>query len=106
MVEVLEQAEAIDLRQVRVRLVLGDAGRDLDRDLLEADRGLERRLVRRVEPVDQRLLVLLERRTWASASCSGSVHARAGVPEAQRLGLDAVHQDDAHPREGVVVSLL
>ena len=42
-VEVLEQPEAVDLRQVRVGLVLGDAGRDLDRDLLEADRRLERR---------------------------------------------------------------
>jgi hypothetical protein len=34
-----------------------------------------------------------------------AVHARTGVAEAQRLGLDAVHQDDAYTREGVVVEL-
>jgi hypothetical protein len=40
-VEVLEEAEAIDLGEIRIRLALGHAGRDLDGHLLEADRGLE-----------------------------------------------------------------
>ena len=45
------------------------------------------------------------RRTRASGLLQLAVHARAGVAEAQRLRLDAVHQDDAHAGEGVVVEL-
>ena len=45
MIEVLEQPEAVDLREVRVGLVLRDGRGHLDRDLLEADGRLERRLV-------------------------------------------------------------
>jgi len=33
------------------------------------------------------------------------VHARTGVREAHRLVLDAVHEDDAHPRVRIIVQL-
>ena len=59
-VEVLEQAEAVDLRQVRVGLVLGDAAVTSMATCSKPMRRLERRLVGRVEPVHQRLLVLLD----------------------------------------------
>ena len=104
-IEVLEQAEAIDLRQVRVRLVLRERRRHLDRDLLVADGGLERRLIGGDEPVDQRLLVLLDAPDARERRLQVAVHARAACAEAHRLRLDAVHQDHAHARERVVVEL-
>ncbi len=104
-VEVLEQAVAVDLGQVGVGLGHRDARRDLDRHLLEADRRLERRLVGGVQPVDQRLLVLLDPPDLAERELQVAVHPRADVLEAQRLGLDPVHQDHADAGEGVVVEL-
>jgi hypothetical protein len=44
-VEILEQPETVDLRQVGIRLALGNARCDLDRYLLEANGRLEGRLV-------------------------------------------------------------
>jgi hypothetical protein len=32
-----------------------------------------------------------------------TIHARIRVAEAQRFRLNAIHEDDAHPREGVVI---
>jgi hypothetical protein len=39
-VEILEQAETIDLRKIGIRLMLCDAGGDLNRHLLETNSGL------------------------------------------------------------------
>ena len=60
MVEVLEHAEAIDLGHVGIGLELRDRGGHLDRGLLVRDRGLERRLVGRAQPTDERLLLVLD----------------------------------------------
>ena len=46
MIKVFEQAKAIDLREIRVGLMLSHAGGDLDGDLLETDGGFERREIR------------------------------------------------------------
>jgi hypothetical protein len=60
MVEIFQQAEAINLRHVRVGFALGHAGRHLDGDLLEGECGFKRRQVGGQQPVDHRLLVLLD----------------------------------------------
>ena len=104
-VEVFEQPEPIDLRQVRIRLALRDRCRYLDRDLLESDGRLQRRLVGRVQPVDQRLLVLLHPAHESERTLKLLVHARAGVAEAERLALDAVHEDHSNPRERIRIEL-
>ncbi len=104
-VEVFQQPEAEALGDVRVRLHLGEAGGHLDRDLLVADGGLERRLIRGIEPVHQRLLVMLDPADPGQRLLQLRVHPRAGVAETQGLGLDAVHQDHPHARERVVGEL-
>jgi len=105
MVEVLEQAVPVDLREVLVGLGLRHGRGDLDGDLLVADRGLERRVVGAQEPVDHRRLVLLLAPHLRQRQLQGLVHPRAGMLEAQRFEFLAVHQDDAYAREGVVVEL-
>jgi hypothetical protein len=91
MVEVLQQPEPVHLGQVGVRLAFGDARRDLDRHLFEADGCFEGGLVGRVEPVHQRLLMLLDAAQPRQGELQITIHARAGVAEAQRLRLEAVH---------------
>ena len=59
-VEVLEQPEVEGLLDVRVRLGAREVGRQLDRDLLEPDGGLEHALVGRIQPVDGVLLLVLD----------------------------------------------
>lgn len=56
-VEVLEQGKVQRLLHVGIRLVLRQVRGEVDRDLLVAERGLDDRLVRRVEPVDRLLLL-------------------------------------------------
>jgi hypothetical protein len=104
-VEVLEQAEAVDLREVLVGLPLRHRRRHVDRHLLVGDGGLEGRVVGADQPVDQRRLVVLHAPDVGKRPLQRLVHARAGVREAHRLVLDAVHEDDAHAGIRVVVEL-
>jgi len=104
-IEVLEHAEPIHLREVRIGLVLRDRSRDLDRGLLEADRRLERRLIRRVQPVDELLLLVLDSAHARERQPELAVHPRACVAESDRFRFDAVHQDHADARERVVIEL-
>lgn len=95
----------MDLLEVRIGLLAREHRRDLDRDLLEAERRLEGALVRRVEPVDPRLLVLLHAADPGERTLQRSIHPRGTVTEAQRLGLHAVHEDDTDARVRIVVEL-
>ena len=53
-----------------------------------------------------RLLVLLDRGgPGPAARCSGAFIRAQACEKRSGLGLDAVHQDDAHARERVVVEL-
>lgn len=104
-IEVLQHAEAIDLGEIGVGLVLGDAGGDLDRHLLVGDGGLQPRLVRRQQPVDQCFLVVLDATYPRQQQPQMLVEQRTVVREAVGLVLDAVHQDDPDPRHGIVVEL-
>jgi hypothetical protein len=57
------------------------------------------------QPVDERGLMLLDPADIAKRSPQLRVHARRGVLKAQRLHLDAVHENNAYPRECVVIQL-
>ena len=105
MVEVFEEPESVRLRQVRIRFLLRDVGGELDGDLLVAQRGLEGRLVRWMEPVHQRLLLLLDPPDPRQRLAQLAVHARGDMQEPELLALDSVHQDDADASEGVDVEL-
>jgi len=59
-VEVLEQGEVERLFEHRVSLVASEPGGEIDGDLLVSDRRLQRRLVARVEPVDDLLLLRVD----------------------------------------------
>jgi hypothetical protein len=104
-VEVLEQPEAVGRGVVGVGLGERDGGRDLDGDLLEADGGLEHGLVGRIQPIDQRLLVMVDAAHERQLPPQVRVHARAQVREPNGLVLEPVHEDHAHAGEGIVVEL-
>jgi hypothetical protein len=104
-VEVFEQPKAIDLCQVGVRFRECQRSGHLDRDLFVADGGLQRGLIGRVEPVDQRHLMLLRTAQASQVVLEVPIHARAHMAEAQLIGLDAVHEDHAYARKGIVVEL-
>ena len=74
MIEVFEQAEAVDLREVFVRLALRDAGSDLDGDLFETDGGFEWRKIGGQQPVDHGLLVLLDAPDFRERQTHFAVH--------------------------------
>jgi hypothetical protein len=78
---------------------------DLDCDLLEYDGGVERIHVCWQEPVDKGLLMLFSATNLGERELELSVHARAGMGEPKRLRFDAVHKNDAHLRERIVVEL-
>ena len=59
-VEVFEQSEVQGLLEHRIGLVTGQPRREVDGDLLEADRRFERRLVAGVQAVDGLLLLLFD----------------------------------------------
>jgi len=63
----------------RIRLGLGYAGRHLDGDLLDANRGFEGRLIGRIKPVHQGLLVLLDASDLGQRRLKGCVHSGPGV---------------------------
>ena len=63
------------------------------------------RMVGAEQPVDHRRLVMLDAPDLRQRHAQLAIHSRGGVREAHRLHLDAVHQNDAHAREGVVVQL-
>jgi hypothetical protein len=84
-VEVLEQSKAIDLCQVGVRLAFRYTSSDLDGHLLEANGCFEGRLIGRIQPIHQRLLRLLDAPHSRQRKLQVTVHAGAGVGEAQRL---------------------
>jgi hypothetical protein len=102
-VEVLEQSKAIHLSQIRVRFAFRHTRGDLDCDLLEANGGFEGRLVRRIEPVHERLLMLLDTAHLREGLLQILVHAGTRMREPQRFRLNTIHQNHAHAREGVVV---
>jgi len=62
-------------------------------------------VVGREQPVDHGGLVLFGAPHLGQGLAQRAVEARADVLQAQRVHLDAVHEDDAHPGEGVVVEL-
>ena len=102
-VEVLEQGEVEGLVHHRVGLVSGEPGRQVDRHLLVADRGLEGALVAGVEPVDGLLLLGVDPAVGGEGPLQLEVVGVSGelVGEQDRLDLDPVHED--HPRAGVGV---
>src|SRR6185437_3391875 len=97
--------EAQRLGHVRIGFRARERGSHLDRDLLIADRRLERGVVRAEEPVDHRLLVLLDASYGSEGLAQLRGHPRRIVAEAQRFGLYPVHENDADAREGVIVEL-
>ena len=105
MVEILEQSEAIGLREVRVRFLLRERSGHFDRDLLIADRRLDERMVGAEQPVDHRCLMMLDPPHLRQRHAQLAIHSCGRMLEAQRLHLDAVHENDADTREGVVVQL-
>src|SRR5688572_30934670 len=56
-------------------------------------------------PSDLGLLVVLHPADLGQGPLQIGVAAGAGVAEAHRLGLDAIHEDHPHPGEGVVIEL-
>jgi hypothetical protein len=99
----LRRAKIHDLLQVRVGLILGQKCSQFDRNLFVTDRRLECALVGRVQPIDHRLLVLLGSPDLSEGQLQVWIESRAHVFEAQRLRFDAVHQNDAHSRERIIV---
>jgi len=93
------------LSRCAVLLALGHRSGEFDRHLFVGDRGLERRQVGQEQPVDHGRLVLLGAPDQRQRLAQGHVAACAVVRERQRLELDAVHDDDAHAGESVVVEL-
>ena len=84
-VEVFQESEAVRLRQIGIRLGLGHAGRHLDGNLLEADGRFERRLVGGIEPIHQRLLVLLDASDPGQGRLEVRVHSGTGMREPECL---------------------
>jgi hypothetical protein len=105
MVEIFEKPEAEHLRQVGIQLTLCHTGGDLDSDLLEPDGGFEWGLVGRVQPVHQGLLMLFDAANLRQSTLQATVHARTGMREAESFGFNAIHQNDPHPRKGVIIQL-
>jgi hypothetical protein len=93
------------LAHVRIRLAEGDVGGDLNGHLLVADSRFQRRLIRRQQPIHERLLVVLGPANVRQGTTQLHVHPRTRVLKPHRLGLDAVHQDDPHARKGIVIQL-
>jgi hypothetical protein len=62
-------------------------------------------LIGRQQPVDHRLLVLLDAPNACERQLQRLIHAGARVAEAIGFRFDSVHQNDADTREGVVVEL-
>jgi len=102
-VEILQQPEAIGLREIRIGLLLCERGCHLDRDLLVGDRRLDRRMICAEQPIDHRRLVMLNTPDLRQRQSQRQIHACGRVLKAQRLHLQAVHEDDAHASECVVV---
>lgn len=105
MVEVLQQSEPVDLRQIRIGLVLRHCGRDLDGDLFIRDGGFQRRMVGGDKPVDGRLLMLLDAPDFRQRHLQVFVHTRAQVLEAQRFHFQSIGQDDPDPGKRFVIEL-
>src|SRR6185312_864914 len=57
------------------------------------------------QPVHLRFLVMLDAADAGERFAQGRAHPRRQVLEANGLALDAIHQDDAHARECVIVEL-
>jgi hypothetical protein len=57
------------------------------------------------QPIDDRLLMLLLTSYAREVPLQFLVHPGTSVAEAQALGFDAIHQNDAHTRERVHVQL-
>ncbi len=104
-IEVFQQAEAIGLRLVGVRLVLRHGGGHLDGDLLVGDGGFQRRVVGADQPVDHGRLVLLGAADLRQRQAQILVEAGDAVAQAQSIGFDAVHQDDAHAGKRIIIQL-
>ena len=96
-VEVLEQGEVHAGFRVRVGLVHGEPGREVDGQLLVADGGLKRRLVGGRQPVHVLLLTGLDAAHEGEVAAQVVVLAVAVevVAEHHGLHLDTVHEDDA-----------
>jgi hypothetical protein len=103
MVEVLKKAEVDGHLDIGVRLRTSEIRREFDRDLLEGDRGLERALVSRIQPVDGVLLLMLDatQRREPALKLPVITHASEAMGEHRGFVLDAVHEDYATAREGV-----
>jgi hypothetical protein len=106
MIEVFQQTKAQNLCDVRVRLILRQTGRHLDRHLLITDGRFQRRLIGGIEPVHDRLLVLLDTPDLGQRNLQVLVHPRARMPEAHRFRFDAIHQNDPHRVNASSFSLL
>src|SRR5690606_30785694 len=102
-IEVFQQAEAIDLSQVGIGFLLRQGRGDFDGDLLITAGGLQRRVIRASTPVEYPDLRLFHTTDLGERPSQVEVEAGGCVREAQRFVLHAVHQDYAYARECVVI---
>jgi hypothetical protein len=80
-----------------------DTRSDFDRNLFEANRGLERRQVGREQPVHHGLLVLLDPSYARERELEFFVHSGAVMLKSKCFGFDTIHENNAHPSESVGV---
>jgi hypothetical protein len=82
-IEILQQPIAENLRNVGIGFGLREGCGHFDGHLLITDRGLERRLIGRQQPIDERLLMLFFPSHSREIALQLFIHSGAGMAEAE-----------------------